>query len=403
VASWALCYPNTFALGLKEAFERAQVSSDTKVVQIEEARLRQAMLAVSQAQASLLPQVSANAAYSRADYDDNRADQTTARMTLSQNLYRGGRDDAGVQIAEASLAAQKLRVETARLGLFQQVSESYFAVHSTNSELNGLNELLTVVQKRMRDIRERIRIGRSRLADQLTAETQIALLHSQIEKAREDAAAARRLLSSLTGIPAEAIQLDTAAPALPVPAQLSDYLAAVERRPDLEALQQEIRSARESIELAKGEHFPSVDLAANYYVTRPQPNRDVKWDVGLAVSVPIYAGGSTSAKVRSQAERVLERQLLLESSRLAIRNEVTQSHARVTSLQAQIRALDEVIRISDRNFQEQNRDYQLGLQSSLEVLQALNTLQENRRARDKAFYQYLSSYHRLEALAGRLP
>jgi outer membrane protein TolC len=110
-----------------------------------------------------------------------------------------------------------------------------------------------------------------------------------------------------------------------------------------------------------------------------------------------------SEKVRGNMARRNEAELMYEQTRTQAEEEITKAYKDYETSGARVKALDQAIVAADRNFKEQNKDYQLGLVSNLDVLTALNTLQENRRSRDRAFYQHLAAYRQLEALTGILP
>jgi outer membrane protein len=129
----------------------------------------------------------------------------------------------------------------------------------------------------------------------------------------------------------------------------------------------------------------------------------VKWDLGLTLTLPLYQGGVVSSQVREAAAKVQEQEL---SSALAIKSaeqEIRSYYQQVTNGIEQMTSIKEGLEIAEKNYQEQNRDYRFGLSTNLDVLQALNVLQDTRRALDRTKYQTLTAWHMLQAAAGKSP
>ena len=56
--------------------------------------------------------------------------------------------------------------------------------------------------------------------------------------------------------------------------------------------QARLSAAQENVSVQRGAHYPSIDGTANYYFVRPPGIlQNVHWDVGVALTVPIFSGG----------------------------------------------------------------------------------------------------------------
>src|SRR5690606_4181152 len=83
---------------------------------------------------------------------------------------------------------------------------------------------------------------------------------------------------------------------------LSEYIMKVQNRPDIQASRQDTKLAERQVSIAKGGHYPSVDLVGNYYLSRTGVLDSADWDVGVAVVIPLYEGGSVNSAVREASE-----------------------------------------------------------------------------------------------------
>jgi outer membrane protein len=146
-----------------------------------------------------------------------------------------------------------------------------------------------------------------------------------------------------------------------------------------------------------------VDLTGNYYLKRSGSLEDVNWDVGIALTVPLYTGGATQSQVREAASQRTQAELSVSQARRLAEQEVRASYRSVVYDRSQIDALTTATELARKNYDAQTRDYRLGLVTNLDVLQALTAFQQNQRALDRARYTIKLDYVRLEAAAARRP
>ena len=83
--------------------------------------------------------------------------------------------------------------------------------------------------------------------------------------------------------------------------------------------------------------------------------------------------------------------------------EIQDLYARVKAAMAREEALTKVVEAADENFRFQVEDYRRSLVNNLEVLEALQELQEVRREFIQARYETKRLYWRLKASVGEKP
>jgi outer membrane protein len=395
------------ALTLDDYFAAALQRSEVVATQVES--IHQAEERYQQASAALYPTVEGLASYTRQESVARRAiDGTTipsrqplVRLSATQPLFRGFREFAALRQSKALIGAEQFNYDAARLQLFKDVAQNFFNILSIEQELVNLDKEIEQNAKRESEIRARVRIGRSRASEILTVQSAISTLRAEGEQLRGQNLVARETFAFLSGLSAQTPLRDTEPVAEPDP--LDAYLARIEQRPDVQADQQRLTAAQESIEIAKGARLPSVDLTGNYYLKRTGSLEDVDWDVSIALTVPLYTGGAIQSQVRSAASQRTQAELSLSQVRRLADQEVRASYRSVEYDRLQIEALTAATELSRKNYEAQTHDYRLGLVTNLEVLQALTVMQQNQRALDRARYASKLDYVRLEAAAARRP
>jgi len=397
------------ALTLEEYFTAALQRSEVVATQSE--LIRQAEERNKQATAAILPTLSGVASYTWQEEPPPSAPGTTpsnlsrqpyAKLTANQPLFRGFREFAALRQTQALIDAQSADYRNARILLFRDVVLNYYTVLSLEQDLINLDEEIRQNEERARDIQSRIRIGRSRTSELLNVQATISTLRAQIEQTRGQLRVARETLAFLSGLEANTPLRDSE-PAPPTPEPLDHYLAGLSSRPDVQASEQRLAAARENVAIARGAHLPSLDLNGNYYFERPGYLDDINWDVQVALTIPIYSGGSLQSRVREAGSQQTQAELAQSQVRRQAEQEIRSLYDNLLADQSQVKALEASTEAARKSYEAQTREYRLGLVTNLDVLQALTTYQQNLRALDRARFTAKLDYLRLLAASGQRP
>lgn len=369
--------------------------------------IRQAEERYRQATAALYPTLSGIGTYSWQDRGALNTSlsptrQPNARLALTQPVFRGFREFAALRQTQALVDAQSADYQQARTQLFRDVTQNFYDVLAIEQDLMNLDEQIEQNRQREAELRERIRIGRSRLGEVLTVQATVGALRAQVESRKAELAAAREAFAFLSGLPA-ATPLRESETLPDAPEPLDVYLARLPLRPDVKAAHQRLSAADESIAVARGEHWPTLDLSANRYLERSGNLENVDWDVQLALTVPLYAGGAVQSRVREAQSQREQAALAVSQVERQAQQEIRALHKTVMLDRNQLAALERATEAALKNYEAQKRDYRLGLVTNLDVLQALTAFQENERALDRARYAAMLNWLRLEAAAVRRP
>ncbi len=396
------------ALTLDEYFAAALKRSEVVATQGE--LIRQAEERYKQANSALRPTVNGVASYTRQDpipagelstsTSPNR--QSLAKLTATQPLFRGFREFATLRQTQALLGAQDQDYRNARTQLFMDVTQNFYTVLSIEQDLKNFGEEINQNIDREKELNGRVRIGRSRIGEVLSVQSTISTLRAQVEQLQGQLGTAREAFAFLSGLAPTTLLRDTEnLPANLEP--LDDYLARLELRPDVIASRQRLSAARENTKVARGAHLPSLDLNANRYLERTGNLKDSTWDVGIALTVPIYAGGLLQSKVSEAVSQLTQAELNASQVSRQAEQEIRSTYQSVVFDRSQLDALEKATESARKNYEAQRRDYRLGLVTNLDVLQALTAFQQNQLALDRARYTTKLDYLKLQAAAVRRP
>jgi len=360
-----------------------------------------------QARAARLPTLSGVASYtqqqaapSAPSTPTTQPNQTVARFTVTQPLFRGFREFAALRQTKALLSAQDDDYRRARVLLFEDVVQNFYTVLSYERDLDNYAQEIEQNLAREKDLQARVRIGKSRQSEVLNVEAAISSLRAQVEQIHAQLQAARENYAFLSGHDANTPLRDDQATIYQVE-PVDSYLAKLDARPDIEASKQRFDAAKENVSVAKGERLPSLDLNGNYYLERPGYFKDINWDVQLLLTIPLYSGGSVNSKIREAVSQRTQAELTLSETRRAAEQEIRSAYSAVVFDLAQRDALENSTNAADKSYQAQLRDYRLGLVTNLDVLQALTALQQNRRTLDRIRLSTKLDFLKLQAVSGR--
>ena len=382
-----------------------------EVTAISEEQLNQAREAHAQARGSFFPTLNFNANYQRQDQGDTgssatrafaKTDQTTLRIAGRQPIFQGLAEYAGLSQAKSLTKASEADLINARRLLFNELADAYYLVLSNEKELANLTELEKPAERRREDLEARRRIGRSRPAEVLQLTTQLQQLTAQKAAAEGQLAAARHTLAFYTGVEASE-PTDKAAAMGGAVAPLSSYVKESGLRPDVRAAAFRAEAAGSAIGVARAGHFPTLDVMGNYYIKRPGVLENTKWDLTVSFTMPLFQGGVVSAQTAAAAAVARQADLSESRAQRLAELEARRSHELLTAFDRQLEALSASVESAERNYEIQSKEYRMGLVSNLEVIQALNSLTEARRAYDRTRYQRKSEFVKLEAAVGRGP
>ncbi len=394
------------APNLKEAYLAARMNMET--LKRAKAQVEQKEERKDRALAAMLPTLSGVGTYTRLDAPDlvgvNPAfvltKQYSAALRVQQPLLRGG-SIAAYKLAKEDILLSQFQKNASDLSLYQLVINAYYTLYMAQVDLSNLEELMKYSKERVRDLKERTHLGKSRRGELIQAEAQLLTSEAQYQQGRITLQQAGETFEFYTRL-----KPDPLPPLPPLPEKLeaiTAYQEKVKARPDIMARVQQIRVAERQIDISKGSHYPSLDLTGNYYLTRTGILSTSDWDVGLAVVLPLYQGGGVEAAVREAVE--MKRVAELDSSEglRAAERDLTilyqnydQIHRQLDTLKAALNKAEEAWRLS-------KRDYHFGQVTNLDVLQSLNLFIETKRSYNNLQSLAHMTYKNLEASIGVLP
>lgn len=336
----------------------------------------------------LLPQVSANASVS-----ENRLETSDDDEVLR---YRGER--YSVQLRQvlfdwqtfqrrsyASLEEAQFDAEYfAELsGLLTEVAEAYFDVLQAEDALASSESELEATQNQLDQIQRMHGMQMVQITDLRDAEARLAQVEAEQVYLSSDVELAREALYSISGlVVGDLFTLgdDTELPE--VEGTIQDWVALARQGNHLvQAREYAVQAAGRRVAVQRGAYMPRVSLIAQQQRSNVgydnQPNavtdnvvRDTGY-IGLDVTIPLFAGGSSRAAVseaRSQ-ENIARNEL--RQLNLDVNEQTRLAYLRLQTTQRQIDALEKVLAARQLARNARQRGFELGTVTTVDVLDAV--------------------------------
>jgi len=379
-------FANASPLSMKQAIAIAlekhpAIASSTHAFRAGEAR-------TEQARAPYYPQVGASAietsgalranAFLRPSGSLIQPNQTdfTAGLTVSQLIYDFGQTTHKVEANRFAAQALNEDVLTQKANVILNVQRTYY---------EGLKRR-RLVQIAEETVREREVIKRqveSLYRQQLKAKLDLDLVQVELSNAgvdlirtRNDLKASYAALNTAMGVTGSTeYMLEDPSVTITETRPLENLLAtAIEKRPEVLAIQERARSAEQRIKAADSQNFPTIQAVGSAGDTehlsgRPNLREGEWWGAGLVVSVPLFTGFLIQNQVQEANEQYQEAMSAVQSVEQGVRLEVTNAFLGVQTLREQIKAITELVRQTKEALQLAQQRYRLGLNSIVEVTQ----------------------------------
>lgn len=365
-----------------------------------------------QARSRLLPQLSASATYGRNEFHARGAATDEygskrrviqARQTLFDlaAYHLLGAERARILQSQEELAAVKMEVA-------QEVVDRYLEVLGATDELDYLQaekEATESQRTRLRRMHER---QLAKVTDLYEVEAYYAALETREIEARNARAVALEKLRETVGTPVQAV-LPLNRDSFPAVTRPADEWVrdGTQGNRSLAALQHAIEAEEKSVSGARSQHAPQLALVASktWADTDADYRRNPPYDVatvGVQLNLPIFEGGRVDGAVReSIARREIARQQY-EEGRREVEREIRTAYLKTQADISRIEATGQAVRAQEKARDAQQKGFELGTSTVVDLLDAQRRLFRARADRSAARHDFIRSLTALRLQAGVL-
>ena len=326
-----------------------------------------------------------------------------ARLTVVWPIFTGFKIYSAYDAAKENVNARKAEFEMAQNTVLMDVATKYFTLRLCE-ELVGMRETtkkdLEEHLNRSKKLEEGGQISKT---ERLRAEVALAEAENAYEDALRDQSLARMALASL-------LHTDTSLTATtPVESPegirtMDEFKAlAIEKHPGLRQLRIERKRNQNAVKAAQADYYPTVALFGyKELYTRDLTLLEPEWAIGAKLQWDIFKGGDTRAKVSSA--KAMDRSLgsLEEETIDNLKLLVEKRWRELEHAKGRLSSLVKTRELAVEALRSQNKAYEAGLATGLEVVDAELALSRLQVADLKAHYDAVIAWLGLLEAAGEV-
>ena len=320
--------------------------------------------------------------------------------------------------ADKQVAQAEADFRAAEQGLIARVADAYFNVLAAQDTVEALESALDAISRQLEQAEKRFEVGLIAITDVQEAKAARDSAAAAVIASKRQLATTEELLREITGEKYDALAKpgDSLPLRTPDPNDAEQWVQrAMEQNLALASSRLAADIARDNVRAAFGGHLPTLDLVASTSnVDQQSPVTFNSGNVGqrssdtddtsiaLQLSVPIYSGGGTQARVRqSEYQWQAARERLTRVSRQTER-QARDAYLGVISEISRVNALRQALESSQTALKATEAGYEVGTRTAVDVLESRRNLVQAQTNYSRSRYDYILNVLRLRLAEGTL-
>ena len=334
-----------------------------------------------------LPNLSASVGQNLSNNENGWSTSGNVGVGSSLTIYQGGNINNTIEQNRLNMERNEVQLERYDNQLATQILQSFLVILGNQELLNYELEVLNTSREQVKQGRVRHNVGTILESDLLLLEAQYYSDSNNVVDTRiniENNLLDLKVLLSMN--PTDDLEivspntdnLDDLKESLP--SEEEAISLAMEYMPDLRMSDYDVRLAEKSVDMARGNYFPSISANANVGmgVLSFDSDGNSKWygkpteSAGISMSIPIYSRGQTKANVKKSRIALEQARLDYEQTLLSVRQTVAQAYRNVVSAYNAYKVSQVKENAYSKSFNAYNIQYQYGTITTVELLQQQN-------------------------------
>jgi outer membrane protein TolC len=316
------------------------------------------------------------------------------------NLFNGFRDYHSLKAADATIEQKKQLVLDLQQTILLDVAQAYYQTLTDEQSIDVLTNSLVLQRANLDNIKAQQQVGTASPLVVAQAESEVAQTLVSLSQSRADVRNDRAMLAYLVDAPIEENPLrDDFQPPASVEAVRPLELEAEAGRQDLLAANAAMKAARENVEVAFGQYYPTLTANLNYILYE----EGASGAAGLfSVNLPIFTAGVINADVRTAWSEFRQAALTQAQLRRQIDQLVETAYTNYILAQTQLNELEVEVKAAHDAYYYAEAQYKAGTEIYLNVLTAQNTLLTTQLQLTTVQFNTKTAYFTLLRAMGRM-
>jgi outer membrane protein len=422
--SFTCCYAAEYTL--EDLYRIALERSERIKISAEDVVIAEKMK--DKAMSLLMPRLSAIGGYAR--YNDSKTtdsgsyvqplDRTGFEIRLDQSASLGGREITAFRITKDGIQKSRHDLYSVKEGYMLNVTAAYYDALRTD-KLSQIAQANVDRVKKYRDAAAtRLKVGEITKTVLLRAEAELSGAQSELIRTDNNYKLAKTILARIVGLDGDFQLKEGYQPLDVVGGQLDAFIIegcqamnveclkdiALSERADLKALNVQKRIAEDQVTFTRGAYWPTLAVEGAY--VKKDETRETGGLVkdslygGLRLSFPFFEGGLRVAEVQEAEAKKRQADYAYADLRKTIDVEVETAYLDHMTQKGLLKSLTDQYVFAKENYSSVSKQFDFGLASSLDVLDANTALLDSERQLANVIYLYQFSSLRLKRATGVL-
>jgi outer membrane protein len=331
----------------------------------------------------------------------------TYGLTTKQTLFNGFQTAAKTRLAEGQVFAARETLRTTEQTILLNAATAYLNLLRDAAQLELRRNNVKVLEATLRQTRDRFTAGEVTRTDLAQAVQQLSSGRSDLHTAESNYATSKATYVQVIGV--EPGKLANASPVDRFfPSTLNGSLQrAASEHPTIAVAMYNVDAAVEQVKVQEAALYPVLSLNGNLQksygsATQLSNLESLGASVTGQLTVPLYQGGAEYANIRQAKETLGQRRLDLDTARLAVQQNVTQTWGQLEAAKAQIDANTAQVTSAEIALDGVREEARVGQRTTLDVLNAQQTLVSARTALVNSQHDRIVASYAVLAAVGSL-
>lgn len=339
-----------------------------------------------------------------------------ATVSISQVLFNRANWESA-DIAEISARASDANYASGQQQLMYDTVDRYFAVLGARDNLRFVQAEKEAVSRQLEQTKQRFDVGLSAITDVHSAQAQYDGVLAQEIAAQNTLTNSYEALREVAGMYYQDLaELDTDKLTLKKPAlDVTELVKTAEQKNlNLLALRLSQDIAKKQISLADMRGEPTVALTGSYGYADSDIEKSVSAggvdtdssgtnaSVGINFSFPLYTGGAVTSNVKQQEFAYVSASQVLQAAHRSVETSVHTAYNNINANIAQINAYNQAVISAESSLKATEAGFEVGTRTIVDVLDATQTLYQQKQNLSSARYNYIRANLALEQAVGTL-
>ncbi len=312
-------------------------------------------------------------------------------------------------MARSQFQIQYLSMVSVSEGLIVSVKSAYYGLLRACGQEAVAQSAVDSARVRLENIRARREEGAVAQFDLTSAEVELENLNQQLIAARNQVAIAQASLNEVLGVdvnyPTRVIAEEIAVTidSVDIPQSMHEAYA---RRPELKAAQTAVTLYKTDVSLQRSALWPSLSLSGGpSYGSAGTTisDSDYSWQAVAAVSIPVWDGGVTRAKVRQAKADVQSAVASLDQTTIAVAKEVRAAALNLQEAALRTKTTAHAAALAEEALSLANVRYEAGIAVLVKVSNAQSQLTQAQDNYVNAQYDYAIALAQLQRATSSQP